>query len=116
MTSNAPQSKRRGNLALAVLIQGLGGAEAIAFAAEFAFRSGGAGALFAGTWLRQGYGVANVAAANRKALVISFAGRYCLRDEWHYFHGRFSWRKDCRGDRFAPAPKALGRFLRHGFG
>jgi len=45
--------------ALAALIQGFGGAETIAFAAEFAFRGGGAGALFAGTRLRQGYGVAS---------------------------------------------------------
>jgi len=36
---------------LAALIQGFGGAETIAFAAEFAFGGGGAGALFAGTGL-----------------------------------------------------------------
>ena len=47
--------------ALAALIQGFGGAETIAFAAEFAFRGGGAGALLAGTRLRQGYGMASVA-------------------------------------------------------
>src|SRR3954464_13097996 len=37
--------------ALAALIQGFGGADAIAFAAEFTFWGRGAGALFAGTRL-----------------------------------------------------------------
>jgi hypothetical protein len=46
------------------LIQGFGGADAIAFAAEFAFWGGGAGALLAGTRLRQGYGVASAAGSD----------------------------------------------------
>ena len=38
-------------MALAALIQGFGGADTIAFAAQFAFRGGGAGALLVGTRL-----------------------------------------------------------------
>jgi hypothetical protein len=49
---------------LPALIQGFGGTETIAFAAQFAFRGGGAGALLAGARLRQGYGVASAASSD----------------------------------------------------
>jgi hypothetical protein len=52
-------SQARGASTLTALIESFRGAETIAFAAEFAFRGGGAGALLAGTRLRQGYGVAS---------------------------------------------------------
>lgn len=42
---------RRGSWALAVLIQGFGGADTIAFSAQFAFQGGRSGALLAGTRL-----------------------------------------------------------------
>src|ERR1700719_3375931 len=51
---DAPSSRMRGTWALAALIQGFGGAETIAFAAQFAFRGGGARALLAGTRLGLG--------------------------------------------------------------
>jgi hypothetical protein len=47
----ASNSRSRGASALAALVQGFRGAETIAFAAEFAFRGGGAGALLAGARL-----------------------------------------------------------------
>jgi hypothetical protein len=48
----------RKGAALAALIQGFGGAEAVAFAAELAFRGRGAGALLAGTRLGLGQSLA----------------------------------------------------------
>ena len=50
-TLKASNSERRGALALAALIHGFGGADTIAFSAQFAFWGGRAGALLAGTRL-----------------------------------------------------------------